>query len=181
MSKACYRHIDNVHGLNSYDYGARQYNPVTARWDRIDPHCESYYNTNPYAYANNNPIEFVDVDGRDWYSYQTPEGATIYEWYDGSEEREGYTNEEATHTITNGNCTYTFEQNEMVSMTENVLTEDDWSSQMKYNSEGKVVKKNGEEGNCFYQAGKMVSRSRATSLSGTANDIKGNKKNAILY
>mgnify|MGYP003296139789 CR=1 FL=1 len=22
MSKACYRHIDNVHGLNTYDYGA---------------------------------------------------------------------------------------------------------------------------------------------------------------
>ena len=25
-----------MHGLNTYDYGARQYNPVTARWDRMD-------------------------------------------------------------------------------------------------------------------------------------------------
>lgn len=171
------KEFDKMQGLNTYDYGARQYDPVLARWDRIDPHCESYYNTNPYAYANNNPIWFVDVDGKDWYSYRTPEGAIIYEWYDGSEDREGYTNEGATHTITNGNCTYTFEQNEMVSMTENVLNEGDWSSQMTEINK-KITKKSPKatEGDCFYQSGIMVQKSGTTSLGGTANNINGNKR-----
>ena len=50
MSKACYRHIHRMHGLNTYDYGARQYNPVTARWDRIDLLCEEFYGVTPYVY-----------------------------------------------------------------------------------------------------------------------------------
>jgi len=29
------KEFDHMHGLNTYDYGARQYNPVTGRWDRI--------------------------------------------------------------------------------------------------------------------------------------------------
>ena len=29
------KEYDRMHGLNTYDYGARQYNPVTARWDFI--------------------------------------------------------------------------------------------------------------------------------------------------
>jgi len=36
------KEFDHMHGLNTYDYGARQYNPVTARWDRMDPLCEKY-------------------------------------------------------------------------------------------------------------------------------------------
>ena len=57
------KEFDNMHGLNSYDYGARQYNPVTARWDRIDRFCEKYYNISPYAYCANNPIRSVDING----------------------------------------------------------------------------------------------------------------------
>ena len=53
-----------MHGLNTYDYGARQYNPVTARWDRIDPLCEKYYSVSPYAYCGDNPVNAVDPDGR---------------------------------------------------------------------------------------------------------------------
>ena len=65
MSKACYRHIDNVHGLNTYDYGARQHDPILGRWDRIAPLCEKYYNVSPYNYCMNNPVMFIDPDGRD--------------------------------------------------------------------------------------------------------------------
>jgi hypothetical protein len=54
-----------MHGLNTYDYGARQYNPVTGRWDRIDPLSEKYYSTSPYTYCMNNPVRYVDPDGRD--------------------------------------------------------------------------------------------------------------------
>ena len=52
-----------MHGLNTYDYGARQYNPVTARWDRVDPLSEKYYSVSPYAYCFNNPVKFIDPDG----------------------------------------------------------------------------------------------------------------------
>ena len=57
------KELDLMHGLNTYDYGARQYNPVTGRWDRMDPLCEKYYNVSPYAYANNNPVKYIDPDG----------------------------------------------------------------------------------------------------------------------
>ena len=57
------KEFDNMHGLNTYDYGARQYNPVTARWDRMDPLSEKYYSTSPYAYCANNPVRFIDPDG----------------------------------------------------------------------------------------------------------------------
>lgn len=53
-----------MHGLNTYDYGARQYDPILARWDRVDPLCEKYYNTSPYAYCMDNPVKFVDPDGK---------------------------------------------------------------------------------------------------------------------
>ena len=53
-----------MHGLNTYDYGARQYNPVTARWDRVDPLCEKYYGSSPYVYCGNNPVRYIDPDGK---------------------------------------------------------------------------------------------------------------------
>ena len=58
------KELDRMHGLDTYDYGARQYNPVTARWDRVDPLCEKYYAISPYAYCMNNPVMFLDPDGR---------------------------------------------------------------------------------------------------------------------
>ena len=55
-----------MHGLNTYDYGARQYLSILGRWDRIDPLCEKYYNISPYAYCHNNPIKYIDPYGEDW-------------------------------------------------------------------------------------------------------------------
>lgn len=52
-----------MHGLNTYDYGARQSDPILGRWDRIDPLCEKYYSTSPYAYCNNNSVNAIDPDG----------------------------------------------------------------------------------------------------------------------
>lgn len=69
------KEFDNMHGLNSYDYGARQYNPVTARWDRVDPLAEKYYSVSPYNYCNNNPVNSVDPDGRDVCVLTAPKGA----------------------------------------------------------------------------------------------------------
>lgn len=58
------KELDTMHGLNSYDYGARQDDPILGRWDRIDPLCEKYYPISPYAYCLNNPLINKDPDGR---------------------------------------------------------------------------------------------------------------------
>ena len=56
---------DKMHGLDTCDYGARQYNPVTARWDRVDPLSEKYYAISPYVYCENNPVMYIDPDGKE--------------------------------------------------------------------------------------------------------------------
>ena len=48
---------------NSYDFGARIYNPRTARWNSVDDKGGLYYSSTPYCFAGNNPIAFVDNDG----------------------------------------------------------------------------------------------------------------------
>ena len=58
------KEFDELHGLNTYDYGARQYAPLLPLWDRVDPLAEKYYGVSPYAYCANNPVVFVDSDGR---------------------------------------------------------------------------------------------------------------------
>ena len=58
------KELDTMHGLNTYDYGARQYNSLVGRWDRMDPLCEKYYSISPYAYCANNPVNAFDSDGK---------------------------------------------------------------------------------------------------------------------
>ena len=69
------KELDLMHGLNTYDYGARQHDPILARWDRMDPLCEKYYNVSPYNYCHNNPVMMVDPDGMD--DYYTPDGTYL--------------------------------------------------------------------------------------------------------
>ena len=59
------KEFDTMHGLNTYDYGARQYNSLLGRWDRMDPLCEKYYSVSPYAYCANNPVNAFDPDGKE--------------------------------------------------------------------------------------------------------------------
>ena len=67
------KEFDQMHGLNTYDYGARQYNPVTARWDRVDPLAEKYYPHSPYLYCAGNPIRYIDPTGMDYWSTSDPD------------------------------------------------------------------------------------------------------------
>ena len=48
------------------DFGARQYSPTLRRWMTPDPLSEKYYDVSPYAFCNNNPVRYVDMNGMDW-------------------------------------------------------------------------------------------------------------------
>ena len=65
------KEFDNSNGLNTYDYGARQYFPALPIWDRIDMLCEDTPNVSPYAYAKNNPLRYIDIWGLKDYEYSS--------------------------------------------------------------------------------------------------------------
>lgn len=53
---------DEVSGNgNSYDFGARIYNSRIGRFFSIDPQARSF--ESPYAFAANNPIAYIDING----------------------------------------------------------------------------------------------------------------------
>lgn len=57
------KELDKMSGLNTYDYGGRQYYSAIPMWDRVDPLCEDDYHSSPYAYCLDRPTILIDLDG----------------------------------------------------------------------------------------------------------------------
>ena len=57
------KELDRMHGLDWYDYGARNYDAAVGSWPTMDPLAEKYYSMSPYNYCGNNPIKYIDING----------------------------------------------------------------------------------------------------------------------
>jgi RHS repeat-associated protein len=54
-----------MHGYDTYDYGARGYYAAMGRFTTVDPLAEKYYSISPYSYCGGNPVNRIDPDGMD--------------------------------------------------------------------------------------------------------------------
>ncbi|MEM9885468.1 MAG: RHS repeat-associated core domain-containing protein, partial [Bacteroidota bacterium] len=57
------KELDSDFGLNYYHYGARIYDPIKGRFISIDPISDQFAFVSPYNYAENKPINSIDLHG----------------------------------------------------------------------------------------------------------------------
>ncbi|MCK9311948.1 MAG: RHS repeat-associated core domain-containing protein, partial [Bacteroidales bacterium] len=82
------KELDEETGL--YYFGARYMDPRTGVWLTVDPLAEKYPGVGSYVYCMNNPVKFVDPDGRDWYRHDES-GAAF--WQEGNVNSVSYNNQ----------------------------------------------------------------------------------------
>jgi RHS repeat-associated protein len=89
------KELDDETGL--YYYGARYYDPRASVWLSVDPLAEKYPNVGSYVYCSNNPVIFIDPDGK--------EGHMFYKKDQKAEQRFAlnYRNDNRIHIFSHGN------------------------------------------------------------------------------
>jgi RHS repeat-associated protein len=58
------KEYDQMHGLDTYDFEARNLGTGVPVFDRLDPLAEKKPWMSPYVYCSNNPMKYIDPDGR---------------------------------------------------------------------------------------------------------------------
>jgi RHS repeat-associated protein len=81
---------ETMMGLTQYDFHARTLDYTYARFTTPDPLAEKYYSISPYAYCGNNPINFIDPDGMDW--WENSETGEVYWVKNSSQKNADFTN-----------------------------------------------------------------------------------------
>jgi RHS repeat-associated protein len=70
---------------NSYDFGARMYDPRVGRWFARDPLAKKFAEWSPYNFVMNNPINMIDPDGREpiygWHYFDPSFKLKKTQWY----------------------------------------------------------------------------------------------------
>ena len=65
------KELDRVHGLDLYDYGARNYDAIIGNWTTMDPLAERTPEVSPYIYCKDNPVNAIDLNGDTiWINYE---------------------------------------------------------------------------------------------------------------
>lgn len=53
------KELDRMHGLNLYDFHARQYDAALGLFTSMDPLCETTYHMSPYVFCMGNPVNGI--------------------------------------------------------------------------------------------------------------------------
>ena len=69
------KELDRTHGLDWYDYGARNYDAALVVWNGVDELSEKYYPFSVYGYCQSNFMNALDKDGKDVVVLLAPRGA----------------------------------------------------------------------------------------------------------
>lgn len=75
------KELEKSFGLEIYEYGARQYDPQIGRWKGVDPLADKYVDLSPFVYTANNPVRYVDYDGRHYGLYFDEKTVTVRAHY----------------------------------------------------------------------------------------------------